>query len=176
MLDCMRRIAVLIAGAAMALAGQAQQQAASIEVPAGAHVELQAKGEGVQIYGCAASGNGYKWTLQGPDAKLLDAKGRQIGRHFAGPTWQLNDGSTVQGQLVASQPAPDAGSVAWLLLRAKAGSATGKLAGIAFVRRTDTHGGVADSSDCAVAGDEGKTVRVNYTATYTFYAGSETGQ
>jgi hypothetical protein len=131
---------------------------------------LQAKGDGVQIYACAAAGTGFQWKLQGPDAKLLDAGGEQIGRHFAGPTWKLNDGSTVQGELVASQPAPEAGAVAWLLLRAKEGSATGKLANVTYIRRTDTHGGVADKAACMSAADAGKTARVSYTATYTFYS------
>ena len=36
----------------------------------------------------------------------------QIGRHSAGPTWKLNDGSQVQeGELIASKPAPDPASI-----------------------------------------------------------------
>ncbi|HEX4005375.1 MAG TPA: DUF3455 domain-containing protein [Acidobacteriaceae bacterium] len=148
----------------------AQQGAGSVEPPAGARVVLQAKGEGVQVYGCASGANGFAWALQGPDARLLDAVGKQIGTHFAGPTWKLNDGGQVQGALIASEASPDAGSVAWLLLRAKAGTATGSMAEIAFIRRTETHGGVASKTQCATASDAGKTVRVPYTATYTFYA------
>jgi hypothetical protein len=114
--------------------------------------------------------DGFKWVLSGPDAKLLDATGKMIGSHFAGPTWKLLDGSQVQGELVASQPAPEANSVAWLLLRAKAGTATGTLANVEFIRRTETHGGVADASQCKSSQDAGKTVQIPYMATYTFYA------
>ena len=131
---------------------------------------LEAKGEGVQIYACTATGSGSQWKLQGPDAKLLDAAGEQIGAHFAGPTWKLTDGSEVMGELMASEPAPEAGSAAWLLLRAKAGTATGRLADVTYIRRTDTHGGVPDKNACASASDAGKTARVPYTATYTFYS------
>jgi hypothetical protein len=148
----------------------AQQPSGSVDVPAGARVVLQAKGEGVQIYVCTAAGGASKWTLQGPDAKLLDVAGKQIGTHFAGPTWKLDDGSQVQGQLMASQPSPDAASVAWLLLRAKPGSPTGQLAAVAYIRRTDTHGGMPDADACQGQSDGGKTVRVPYSATYTFYA------
>jgi hypothetical protein len=163
-------IAVFMVAPAVALPAQAQQAPASIETPAGARVVLQAKGAGAQIYACMATATGIQWKLQGPDAKLLDAAGQQIGAHFAGPTWKLDDGSQVVGELMASQPAPEAGSVAWLLLRAKPGSATGKLADVAYVRRTDTHGGVPDKNACLSARDAGKTARVPYTATYTFYA------
>lgn len=124
----------------------------------------------MQIYACTAAGGGFKWTLKGPDAKLLDASGKELGTHFAGPTWKLADGSMVQGELVANRPAPQPDAVPWLLLRAKAGSASGSLAGVAFIRRTATHGGVAPATGCAAAADTDKTVRIPYSATYDFYA------
>ncbi|MFZ0633318.1 MAG: DUF3455 domain-containing protein [Acidobacteriaceae bacterium] len=162
--------AILILVAADLLPLYAQQPGNSIGVPAGAKTILTAKGEGVQIYSCTAAQNGARWILKGPDAKLLNAAGEPIGKHFAGPTWKLNDGSQVLGELLASQPSPDPDSVAWLLLRARAGSATGRLAEVTFIRRTDTHGGVPAANDCQGAGDVGKTARVPYSATYTFYA------
>jgi len=149
----------------------AQQPSGSIEVPAGARTVFTAKGVGLQIYGCTAAQDGARWILKGPDAKLLDAAGEQIGAHFTGPTWKLNDGSQVLGEFVASQPSPDADSVPWLLLRARAGSGTGKLAVVTFIRRTETHGGTPVASDCKTAGDAGKSAQVPYSATYTFYAG-----
>jgi hypothetical protein len=160
--------ASLMLAAASVLAG-AQQGAGSIDVPAGARAVLVAKGDGVQIYVCTEAQGGVKWVLKAPDAKLLDAAGKTIGSHFVGPTWKLTDGSQVQGELIASKPGTEANSVAWLLLRAKAGSATGTMANVAFIRRTETHGGVATAADCQSGSDADKTVRVPYTATYTFY-------
>jgi hypothetical protein len=148
------------------LALHAQQIAGSIEPPPGARIMLEAKGEGVQIYIC----DGAKWVFKAPDAKLLDASGKVIGSHFAGPTWKLTDGGEVQGEVVASKPAPEADSVAWLLLRAKPGTAAGSLAGVDFIRRSATHGGAAPASGCQNAADAGTTERAAYTATYTFYA------
>jgi hypothetical protein len=148
-----------------------QLQNASIDVAPGEKLVLQTKGEGDQIYTCMVSDAGPKWVLEKPDARLIDSSGNAIGSHFAGPTWKLNDGSAVQGELIASRPSKDADSVPWLLLRAKPGTATGRLAKIAFIRRTDTHGGVAPRSGCEGMQDVGKTVRVPYTATYSYYIG-----
>lgn len=162
--------ASLIAAAASILALHAQQGGGPIDPPARTRTLLQAKGDGVQIYLCSKANDGFKWTLKAPDAKLLDLSGKLIGSHFAGPTWRLLDGSQVQGELIASKPAPEANSVAWLLLRAKVGTATGELGNVEFIRRTETHGGVASESDCQNAQDAGKTAKIPYTATYTFYA------
>jgi Protein of unknown function (DUF3455) len=167
----MRALSVaVVMTAASILSPQAQQTGGSIGVPAGARVVLEARGEGVQIYTCSEAQSGFKWVLAGPDARLFDLAGRQIGIHFAGPTWKLTDGSTVVGEVIANRLSPEASSVAWLLLRAKSGTATGQLAGVEFIRRTGTHGGVAAPSECQTRADAAKTVRVPYTATYTFYS------
>jgi hypothetical protein len=151
----------------------AQPEGALIDPPPGSTVVLQAKGVGVQIYSCAGVQGAFRWTLKAPDAKLFDESGKQIGTHFAGPTWRLTDGSQmqgeVQGELIASRPAPDAGSVPWLLLRARVGTGTGKLAGVAFIQRTETHGGAAPATGCRDPADLDKTMQVPYSARYSFY-------
>jgi Protein of unknown function (DUF3455) len=80
----MRILPVFLIAFAVSLG--AQQVSESIDVPRDARVVLQAKGDGVQIYACTAANDGAKWVLKGPDAKLLDAAGKTIGSHFAGPT------------------------------------------------------------------------------------------
>jgi len=152
----------------------AQQTAASIDVPAGSQLILQAKGEGVQIYNCTNPNGTMKWMLKAPDAKLLDASEKEIGTHFAGPTWKLTDNSQVQGELVASQPSPDGSSIPWLMLRAKPGTTTGKFSNITFIRRTETHGGVAPKTGCDTPRQANTTVSVPYSATYSFYSKQET--
>jgi hypothetical protein len=167
----MRIIAAsLIAAAVSIQAPAAQQTGGAIDLPSNARAELQVRGDGFQIYACTDAPDGLKWVLKAPDAKLLDVSGKKIGSHFAGPTWKFDDGSQIQGILIASRPAPEANSVAWLLLRAKPGTATGRLADVEFIRRTETHGGVAPKSDCQDAVDANKTIQIPYTATYTFYA------
>jgi len=87
-----------------------------------------------------------------------------IGTHFAGPTWRLQDGSEIKGKAIANQPAQDASSVPWLLLQAVPGSGSGKLANVAYIRRTQTQGGVAPTAGCS-SGEQ----RVPYKAKYSFY-------
>lgn len=160
----------LAAAASSAVSLGAQQPAQSIELPPGAHVVLEAKGTGVQIYSCSRTDHGFQWTLKAPDAKLFDANGKEIGTHFAGPTWKLTDGSQVQGERIASRPSPEADSVPWLLLKAKTGTATGSLADVGLIRRTETHGGVAPTAGCESPADLDKTAQIPYSATYSFYA------
>lgn len=162
----MGRAAVVLAGLAL----HAQQNPVTIDVPTAAHLVLEVKGDGYQIYTCTHTPQGQRWVLKAPDAKLLDDSGKVVGSHFAGPTWKLSDGGEVVGELVASDPSPEPDSVAWLLLRAKPETATGSLARVAFVRRTDTHGGVTGTAGCLADTDTGKSERIHYTATYSFYS------
>ena len=121
---------------------------------------LTATGKGVQIYACQNAA----WVFQAPEARLLDAAGKAIGAHGAGPVWTLKDGSSVKGQVAAKSDAPGAGDIPWLLLKAVDGS--GKFSNLRFIRRSDTHGGAAPAGRC----EAGRTQKVPYTATYTFYA------
>lgn len=148
----------------------AQQNVQSIDVPAGARPLLQVKGEGFQIYTCTRADQGEKWVLKAPEAKLLDSSGKVIGSHSAGPTWKLSEGGEVMGEVIASRPSTDPDSIAWLLLRAKPGTARGSLTDVAFIRRTNTHGGAAGTNGCQSEADLGKSERVPYTADYSFYA------
>src|SRR5258708_15682443 len=75
------RVLAFLAALIAPIALTAQQAPPSIDVPPNAHLLLEAKGEGMQIYTCTDS----KWILKAPDAKLLDAQGQVIGTHFAGP-------------------------------------------------------------------------------------------
>jgi hypothetical protein len=143
----------------------------SLEPPAEQKPMLAVRGDGVQIYACkdAAGGGGAQWTLVAPDAKLLDAAGKVVGTHGAGPFWKSVDGSLVKGQVVAKNNAPGAGDVAWLLLKASAHEGEGLMSKVAFIRRTETHGGAAPATGCD-AQHLNVELRVPYTATYTFYA------
>ena len=158
----LRRMIALSLIAYSILLLQGKQPSSSVEAPTGTALLLEAAGDGAQVYTCT---NGH-WTLKAPDAKLLDEQGKVIGTHFAGPTWRLEDGSEVKGKAIASRPAPDGSSVPWLLVQAVPGSASGKLANVLYIRRTETHGGAAPTKAC----DSGEE-RVPYTAKYSFYTG-----
>jgi hypothetical protein len=156
-------IALILTVACMARDSIAQTAKESIDVPPHSRLLLRAVGSGDQVYGCVDG----RWALTAPDAKLLNQEGSVIGRHLAGPTWQLNDGSWVEGKAVAKQAAPEATAVPWLLLESVRGA--GKLGTVRFIKRTGTHGGNAPEGSCT----QSAMRRVPYTATYSFY---EAGQ
>jgi hypothetical protein len=156
-------VVVVVAVACIAPDSFAQAATDSIDVPPRSRLLLRAVGSGDQIYDCV---NG-RWVLNAPDAKLLNEEGSVIGRHFAGPTWELNDGSSVKGKAVAKKVAPDATAVPWLLLESVGG--TGKLGAVRFIQRTATLGGNPPYGSCS----EGATRRVPYTATYSFYGAGQ---
>jgi hypothetical protein len=141
----------------------------SLSPPPAARLLFRAAAEGVQIYTCTAQDSGVAWTLKAPEAALRDTAGKTIGKHFAGPSWQANDGSTVVGELAARMDAPGGDAIPWLLLRAKSHSGAGEFAEIAFIQRIDTVGGLAPATGCDAA-MQGKELRVPYSATYVFYA------
>jgi len=156
----------ILTGASHSVAGDPS----ALSPPAEARLLLRAAAEGVQIYTCAVQGSGAVWTLKAPEAVLRDAAGKQvIGKHFTGPSWQANDGSTVVGEVAARADAPRADAIPWLLLRTRSHSGAGQFAEIAFIQRIDTAGGLAPPGGCEPA-RQGSETRVPYSATYLFYA------
>lgn len=138
--------------------------------PAGAHLIHLTEGHGVQIYACERQGTEFEWVFEAPEAKLFDlSTHKQVGTHGAGPVWTWEDGSSVTGQILVKSPSPDPASIPWLLLSATPSEEhVGALSEIHFVRRSDTHGGDAPSTGCDVH-HVGQSLRVPYTATYSFY-------
>jgi hypothetical protein len=138
--------------------------------PAGQQAVLTVRGEGVQIYVCKQVDSVAKWVFQAPEAKLFDAGGTEVGSHGAGPFWKSVDGSLVKGQLVSSSKAPGDGDIAWLLLKASAHEGEGVFTKVGYIRRSETHGGVAPEGGCDAEHLNVAEARVKYSATYTFYA------
>jgi hypothetical protein len=145
----------------------AQEQ--RIAAPPGATLLLDAAAQGVQVYKCEPASDGYHWVFTAPDAALIDATGRQIGTHFAGPTWQAEDGSKIVGEVVAQAPASEPHAIPWLLLRVRARDGHGILSAVDLVRRIDTQGGAAPTTICN-ATQATTQARMRYTARYLFYA------
>lgn len=138
------------------------------------HLVLAARASGVQIYQCSNDSDGpppYEWKFKAPNANLVDFDGKALGQHYAGPTWEALDGSTVTGKLRASDPGPDAASVPWLTLDAKANAGAGLFSTITAIQRLHTHGGKAPAGGCTPE-QLGTELRVPYTAEYYFYTGA----
>jgi hypothetical protein len=154
--------------AVVALADEARVVPAALAVPSGEHQLLKAKAKGVQIYTCAANPKNatlLEWILKAPEAQLIDDKGKPLGKHYAGPTWEATDGSKVVGEVVAKVAQP--GTIPWLLLRGKA-TGSGLLGAVTSVLRLDTDGGAAPANGCDEA-HRGAEQRVPYSASYVFF-------
>lgn len=135
---------------------------------------LSLQGKGSQIYVCQNTGGVYAWKLKAPDAKLFGDSGELVGRHFAGPTWEANDGSRVVGKLVTSVPSPDANSIPWLLLTAVSHEGKGLMTRVESIQRLKTKGGIAPARSCS-AEVKDKEVSVPYEASYYFYGEGSPG-
>jgi hypothetical protein len=132
---------------------------------------LKAHGDGVQIYDCKSSADAaghFKWILKAPEADLIDDKGKKIGKHYGGPTWESNDDSKVVGELQQHVDAPSADAIPWLLLKAKSNEGTGIFKDVSYIQRLETEGGKTPAAGCDAA-HGGAEVRVHYTANYYFY-------
>src|SRR5690242_10239472 len=135
------------AGPAPACGGEVP---AKLAAPPGQELAFELLADGVQIYACTAPAGGSGapgWTLQAPEATLTDANGRRAGTHRAGPTWEAADGSAVVGAKVESATA-DPTAVPWLLLRAASHEGSGRMAGVTWVQRVRTSGGLAPAEGC----------------------------
>ena len=139
--------------------------------PASSVLLFELGARGVQIYACEAKPDDattFVWTFTAPEAELFNGRGEVVGTHFAGPTWQGQDGSAVVGAVLERADAPDPGAIPWLLLEAKEHRGSGAFSTITHVQRLDTAGGVAPTEGCDAA-HAGAEVRAPYEATYAFY-------
>lgn len=144
----------------------------NLKAPSGEQLILKVAAKGVQIYTCAASAtnaNGFEWTLKAPEAELFDEQGVKVGKHYAGPTWEANDGSKVAGEAKQRADAPGGKGIPWLLLKTKESSGNGLLGKVTSVQRVDTVGGLAPAATDCNQTKKDNEVRVAYSANYYFY-------
>lgn len=120
---------------------------------------------GAQIYECKSSTAGkLVWQFREPIATLL-VDGKTVGRHYAGPHWELNDGSIVRGKVTGTAPGASAGDIPQLRLDVAERRGSGELSKVTTIQRINTRGGFTDAG-CEAAG---AFLSVPYTADYTFY-------
>jgi hypothetical protein len=84
----------------------------NLKVPATQMLSLETHATGVQIYECSASKTDptrFEWVFKAPEADLFDSEGKKVGKHYAGPTWESNDGSKMVGEVKARDKAPAEG-------------------------------------------------------------------
>ncbi|MCX4614225.1 MULTISPECIES: DUF3455 domain-containing protein [Streptomyces] len=136
---------------------------AALKVPDGNRLTGVFSAAGVQTYTCADGA----WKLLEPAATLWaknDRTHRPVALHSRGPVWVSTvDGSAVNAAAIANSP--KTGTIPELLLQSTATRGTGVFAGVSYVQRLDTHGGVAPTTACTGTDQ----ISVRYSATYAFY-------
>ena|SRR5882724_266469 len=164
-------LVALHAGSAFADTAPSTDIPEPLQAPAAQVLSSQLRATGVQIYECRPSKNDasrFEWQFRAPEADLFDHGGKPVGKHYAGPTWEANDGSKVVGEVVARDNGPDPAAIPWLLLRAISAAGKGIFGQTQSIQRLHTVGGKAPSDGCSQA-QNGKEARVPYKADYHFY-------
>jgi Protein of unknown function (DUF3455) len=169
---------IAIGSIALAVVGCASMGGASkhpISVPdairaaANESYGLALPAKGVQIYECKAAADGkLGWAFVAPEADLFDLSGKLVGKHYAGPTWEMLDGSKIVGTVKSRADASAPNAIPWLLLTAKSTGGAGQLANVTSLQRVNTIAGVAPTEPCSAA-NVGAKARVPYTADYYYF-------
>src|SRR5260370_7737576 len=96
--------------------------------------------EGAQIYDCKADAGGkLVWQFREPIATLL-VDGKTVGRHFAGPSWELADGSAVTGKIAGRAAGATPKDIPLLKLEVASHRGSGQLTGVTTIQRLTTKG------------------------------------
>jgi hypothetical protein len=140
----------------------------ALVVPAGTRLSFSWSARGTQNYVCKQAADGsLVWTFVEPEAVLYGPSGHVAGHHYAGPTWEAKDGSTVVGTRLAGATV-DPTAIPWLLLQATTNTGQGRLSKVTYIQRLDTVGGLAPTTGCD-AEHTGAAADVDYTARYAFF-------
>jgi hypothetical protein len=166
-------LTVLALAAALVVVAQAGPQPIpqNLTVPQENVQYFKAFASGVQVYVCKArpeDPSTFEWSFKAPMAELWNDTGEKVGTHYAGPTWEGNDGSKVVGEAVQRANSPDPEAIPWLLLRAKSNGGAGIFTPVTYVQRLETVGGMAPTDGCDRS-TVGAERDVTYFATYLFY-------
>jgi hypothetical protein len=154
---------------ALAVALVLSASSAHAQVPAAIAVPEEAlmvtiHAEGAQIYDCKADAGGkLVWQFREPIASLF-MDGKTVGRHYAGPSWELTDGSAVTGKVAGRAPGATAKDIPLLKLEVTSQRGRGQLTGASTIQRLNTKGGVAEGP-CETSG---ASLSVPYSADYAF--------
>lgn len=139
----------------------------SIKPPEGQQPVLKLAARGVQIFRCEPrEGGGHGWSFRLPEAELLDERGTVVARHGANFSFEHTDGSRLLGTILGSDAAPRDDALRWLLMSTRS-FGDGALAGISYVQRVNTSGGMPPSR--CEAKQANQLLRVDFSADFIFY-------
>nr|WP_315489224.1 DUF3455 domain-containing protein [uncultured Rhodoferax sp.] len=166
-------VSLLAACGSMSIAPMYSQDGlpAAVQVPAGNKVAMETVGVGEITYQCNAKkdmADQFEWVFVGPNAKLNDRSGKQVGKYYGPPaTWENMDGSKLTGAQVAVSPSAP-GNIPNQLVKANPAMGSGTMTGVTYIQRVNTMGGVAPSMACTASNMGSKQI-VKYQSDYIFY-------
>ncbi|WP_315719323.1 MULTISPECIES: DUF3455 domain-containing protein [unclassified Bradyrhizobium] len=151
-----------------ALGGAAQAAETAIPdalIAAGEKPALTLHAEGAQVYECKTGQDGkLAWAFREPIATLFE-DGKTVGRHYAGPSWEHQDGSMIGGRVVGTAVGASDNDIHWLKLAVVSHrGGKGVLSEITAVQRINTSGGKLEGA-CETAG---QLRSIAYAADYVF--------
>ncbi|HOX89019.1 MAG TPA: DUF3455 domain-containing protein [Burkholderiaceae bacterium] len=137
-----------------------------IRAPEGSQAALALTGRGAQVFRCERDERGWFWAFRQPEAELLDANGRVVGRHGANFSFEHQDGSRLVGQVAAFEEAPSSADLRWLLINTRS-YGKGSFEGVTQVQRINTRGGMPPASCDAAQANQ--LLRADFSAEFVFF-------
>ncbi len=158
-------LSLLLLGALIGGVHAAETAIPDALVAAGEKPVLTLHAQGAQVYECKTDKDGkLAWAFREPIATLLQ-DGKTIGRHYAGPSWEHQDGSIVGGRVQGTAVGASENDIPWLKLEVVSHrGGNGVLSDVSTVQRINTSGGKL-SGACNAAGQYRS---VAYSADYVF--------
>lgn len=137
-----------------------------IKVPDDREPVLRLAARGAQVFRCERRDGQGVWVFRQPDAELVDAAGKVVGRHGANFSFEHVDGSRLVATIAAHDEAPKPTDLRWLLMTTRS-FGKGAFEAVTHVQRVDTTGGMPPPS-CDTA-QAGRVLRIDFTANFLFY-------
>jgi hypothetical protein len=137
-----------------------------IKAPSTHEPALQLASRGVQIFRCEKRENGLVWVFRQPQAELIDADGKAVGRHGANFSFEHDDGSRLVSTIVAYDEASRPTDLRWLLMTTRS-FGKGALENVSHVQRVNTAGGMPPPR-CETS-QLNQLLRVDFTSDFVFY-------
>ena len=148
---------------------------APIQVPPGNKVAMETVGMGDITYECRDKANApgqTEWVFVGPDARLMDRSGKQVGRYYGPPaTWESMDGSKLTATQIAVAPSGPT-SLPYQVVKANPTMGNGAMTGVTYIQRVALQGGVAPAAMPCTPATKGQKQTVKYQADYIFWKAS----
>ena len=159
---------IVLAGSAILLASCANltPQTVSLDPPTGAQEVLRLEASGEQIFRCARDTQGWFWHFEAPNAYLFEpVKNQAVAKHGYHFSFVHNDGSKLVTRIIRYRP--QTAKLTEALFAVTESASAGAFAGVKYVQRLNTHGGLP-TQKCTEA-KKGQILRVPFEAQFVFY-------